>query len=65
MRDKVLKGNKEVGFVTSACHSPTLGKGVALAFLQKGFFEPNTPVSIQSPSLPAKVTPLPFVKAGI
>lgn len=58
--DKVLKDKKEVGFITSACHSPTVGKGIALAYLQKGSFDPGTQVSIQSSSLPAKVTPLPF-----
>ena len=60
--DKILKGKLESGFITSACHSPTLGKGIALAYLQKGSFEPGTQVSIQSSSLPAHVTPLPFLK---
>ncbi len=63
--DKISKDKKEIGFITSACHSPTLGKGIALAYLQKGFFDTNTQVSIQSPSLPAKVTPLPFVDSRI
>ncbi len=60
-KEKVLRDKREIGFVTSACHSPTIGKGIALAYLQKGNFEAGTPVFIQASSLSAKVTPLPFV----
>ena len=64
-RDKVAKGLEELGFVTSACHSPTLGKGVALAYLKKGYFDTDGEVSISSAlqTIAAKITPLPFYKS--
>lgn len=64
MGDKVTVKNEEIGFVTSACHSPTLGKGVALAYLKKGFFDGDSGVAILSAlnTIPAKVTSLPFYK---
>lgn len=60
--DKILKDREEIGMITSACHSPTLGKGIALVYLKKGYFDPGRDVSIQSSSqpIPAKVSPLPF-----
>jgi len=65
--DKVLKGKEEIGFVTSACHSPTLGKGIALAYLKKGYFDSDGEVSIVSTpqAIPAKITTLPFYKSSI
>ena len=63
MGDKILKKDQEIGWVTSACHSPTLGKGIALAYLHKGNFEAGHEVLIHSPhqSLSAKTTSLPFI----
>ncbi len=64
-KDKVLKGKEEIGWVTSACHSPTLGKGIALVYLKKGYFDAGQEVSIQSsvPPIRAKVLALPFYKS--
>ncbi len=61
--DKLKRNKEEVGSITSSCHSPTLGKGVALAYLKKGHFESGVEVLIDSaPSpIPAKTTPLPFL----
>ena len=63
-RDKVLKGKEEIGFVTSACHSPVLGKGIALAYLQKGHFDSPEEVIITTAhrhAFGARVTKLPFI----
>lgn len=64
--DKVSEGKEEIGFVTSACHSPTLGKGIALVYLQKGHFDKEEGVSIKCSPEPieAKVSRLPFYRSG-
>src|SRR5713226_1081302 len=61
-RDIVKKDGKEIGFVTSALHSPSLGSVVALAYVKYGFFEPGNALEIQSGSaiVPALVVELPF-----
>jgi len=62
--DKVLRGREEIGFVTSACHSPTLGLGIALGYLKKGCFDSQEAATINSAPHPieAKIIPLPFYK---
>ncbi|MBI3312890.1 MAG: aminomethyl transferase family protein [Candidatus Omnitrophica bacterium] len=62
-KDKVYNEDKEIGWITSAVFSPTLQKGIALAYLQKGFFDREIPVTIQSSqgTLKAKITRLPFI----
>ena len=63
--EKVFKDREEIGFITSACHSPTLGKGLALAYLKKGYFNQEIQALINSTSqaIPAKVISLPFYKS--
>ena len=56
--DKISKDGQEIGFITSACHSPTLGKGIAFGFLKKGYFDSPEGIVISSSSnIPAKVAP--------
>ena len=56
---KVTAGDKEAGALTSAAYSPTLGVVVALGYLRREFFEPDTKVTIDGKT--GVVTPLPFV----
>jgi glycine cleavage system T protein len=61
--DKVKMDGKEIGFVTSALQSPTLGSVIALAYLKYGFFVSGNNVEIESSSMmiPATVVELPFI----
>ena len=63
-RDRILHDDKEVGRITSAALSPTLGKIIALGMLRREWQEPGTAVQVESPdgSVPARVTPLPFYR---
>jgi len=60
----VKAGGKEVGIVTSGCPSPTLGRGIAMAFLDKELLVPGIKLGIDTGKgeLVAEVTPLPFYK---
>lgn len=65
---KIYSGEKEIGWITSACISPALG-GIALGYLTKGFFsaesgEKTVPVEIRTASgnIPAKTRALPFYR---
>ncbi|MGH9224267.1 MAG: glycine cleavage system aminomethyltransferase GcvT [Acidimicrobiales bacterium] len=58
----VLVGSETVGEVTSGNFSPTLGHGIALAFLPPHAREGHeVTVDARGQPLPAKVAPLPFV----
>jgi aminomethyltransferase len=61
--DKVFSGEKEIGEITSACISPSLGRTIALAYLRREFQEPGTRLTLASGSA-AEVAPLPFYRAG-
>lgn len=62
---KVAKEGKEIGRITSALKSDTLGQSIALAYLKYGYFEPENVVEVidEQASSPAKVVELPFYKA--
>jgi folate-binding protein YgfZ len=53
---------KEIGYVTSALASVSLGKTIAMGYVKYGFFDPGTSLEIRSAdcSAPAIVTELPF-----
>ncbi|MHB8483953.1 MAG: CAF17-like 4Fe-4S cluster assembly/insertion protein YgfZ [Nitrospiria bacterium] len=62
--DRIISGEKILGAVTSAVFSPWLQKTVAMAYIQRQFIQPGTPVEIdhQDKKLSAVVTELPFYK---
>ncbi|SDN41210.1 glycine cleavage system aminomethyltransferase GcvT [Alkalicoccus daliensis] len=59
---KVLTNDKEIGFVTTGTQSPTLGKNVGLAIVDKEYTELGTEVFVQvrKRTLKAKVVKTPF-----
>lgn len=64
--DVVRKDGKDIGVVTSALRSPTIGSVVALANLKFGFFDIGNSVEVETESkvLAASVVELPFYKSG-
>jgi aminomethyltransferase len=61
----IKQNGKEVGIVTSGCPSPTLGKSIAMGFLDVALHAPGTKVEIDTGkgTLEAVTTPMPFYKA--
>ncbi|MEQ8770504.1 MAG: glycine cleavage system aminomethyltransferase GcvT [Phycisphaerales bacterium] len=61
----VLAGDAKVGFVTSGCASPTLGKSIAMAYVDAVHAEVGTTLTIDCgrEQAPATVVELPFYKA--
>jgi folate-binding protein YgfZ len=61
--DHIRSGDRDIGTVTSAVTSPTLGKPIALGYVHRDFTKPGTPVSVayDQSALPAVVTRTPFV----
>ncbi len=57
--EKLVSDGKEVGEVTSACVSPTLGKTLALAYVRREVSEPGTKLGFGS-GASVEVTSLPF-----
>ncbi|MBI2359594.1 MAG: aminomethyl transferase family protein, partial [Deltaproteobacteria bacterium] len=61
---KIRSGEKEVGWVTSAVHSPALKRPIALGYVARDDWESGTRLTIHSGSatIPAVVSTLPFYK---
>lgn len=59
----VLDGDRIVGQVTSAATSPALGTGIALAMVDRGWWEPGLRLTVVAPDGPsaATVSALPFI----
>jgi len=60
----VLDDADRIGVVTSGTHSPTLGKPIAMAYVEPGESAPGTILSVEIREQPvaAEVVPLPFYK---
>lgn len=55
---RLAAGDKEAGHVTSAVHSPSLGRDIGLAYIRREFLDPGT--RLQAGGAPVEVAPLPF-----
>ena len=53
---KIFAGDREIGFVTSAAHSPRFGP-IALGYVHRDFIEPGTVVDVDAARSRAVVTP--------
>ncbi len=62
--DRLLKDDKEVGWLTSVTTSPTLGRPIALGYVRREHGEPGTRLRIDRPDtdMIAEVTKLPFLQ---
>jgi folate-binding protein YgfZ len=56
----IRSGDREIGHVTSATFSSALDRPIALAYVQRDFVQPGTPVTVAD-GVPAAVSTLPFV----
>ena len=61
---RIRSGDREIGHVTSATISPALDRPIALAYVQRDFVQPGTPVVVAD-GMPAVVSALPFVRKQV
>ncbi|MBI3912175.1 MAG: aminomethyl transferase family protein [Armatimonadetes bacterium] len=58
----ILKADKKAGRITSAVHSPTLNRGIALGFVRRALSTPDTELTVGGePSQTVRVAALPFI----
>jgi glycine cleavage system T protein (aminomethyltransferase) len=62
--EKLAASGKEIGEVTSACFSPSLGKTIALAYVRREFSEPGAALALLSGAR-AQVVSLPFYRRTV
>lgn len=57
--------SREVGHITSGCPSPTLGKNIAMGYVERGYHKAGTKlgVVVRGKRREAEVTKMPFVKS--
>jgi folate-binding protein YgfZ len=62
--DKVVQGEKEAGWITSAALSPALGRPIVLGYIRRECNAPGSKVAVQTGGslLEAEVVTLPFLK---
>jgi glycine cleavage system T protein len=62
--DRISKETKDIGYITSAMKSETLGAVIALGYVKYGSFEPGTSVEVQTEKekMPATIVELPFYR---
>lgn len=60
----VLASGIRIGVVTSGTHSPTLGRAVAIALVDRGAVTDDLAVDVRGKARPAKATDLPFYVRG-
>ena len=62
--DRLVKDDKEVGWLTSVATSPTLGRPIALGYVRREHGEPGSRLRIDRPDtdMIAEVTKLPFLQ---
>ena len=64
---KVFDGEVQVGEVTSGSHSPTLGKGIGLAYVKSGHHKKGTKLSVEvrGKPVPVEIVKKPFYKRPV
>jgi glycine cleavage system T protein len=62
--DRIFDGQKDIGWITSAVPSPTLGKTIALGYVRMAFTDSGSTVEVESAGgrMGATVVHLPFYK---
>lgn len=61
----IFDGDKEIGYITSGTHSPTLGYSIAMIRVLKEFEGKELYVEVRNRKLKAEVVPMPFYKRNI
>ncbi|MGH7369294.1 MAG: aminomethyltransferase family protein [Candidatus Methylomirabilaceae bacterium] len=60
---KLIREHREIGRITSAVRSPTVGRPIALGYVRREWKEPGTIVELQAPEgATAEIVSLPFYK---
>ena len=62
--DRINAGDRHTGTITSAVHSPALGRSIALGYVHRDHAEPGTRLTVGGPEaqVPATIVPLPAVR---
>jgi glycine cleavage system T protein len=65
--DVILSPDREVGWITSVAHSPTLQQNIAMGYIRREVFTPGTHLEVRTGDaiLGATVVELPFIKSAV